>query len=116
MKGRSVEYFRRTREERFGKKLEEVCPDEEREKMWVDLEEGLRKVKGWFGVGEEGERERPFMGGNEPCYADIMIVARFLWARAVWGGDSEDWKRLMAFDGGRWERYLKSLDRYFVVV
>ena len=107
---KSLEYFRRTREAWFGKKLEEICPKGEvHEKTWKELEAGLTKVAIWFDA-------EPFLGGCGPCNADFILASRLLWARTVWGEESNDWQRMKELDGGRWSRYLQSLDEFITVV
>ncbi|THH30531.1 hypothetical protein EUX98_g3651 [Antrodiella citrinella] len=109
----SYEYFRRTREVSFGKKLEEVAPEDERgEEVWAKLEAGFAKIASWL----EKNKEKPFVGGDKITYADIEIAGRLIWAKIVMGEDSKGWQRIKAIDGGRWDRYLQQFDKYTTVV
>jgi glutathione S-transferase len=68
------EYFRRSREERFGATLEEVVKDREaRLPAFRDSLAPLRRTL---------ERQR-FLGGEAPCYADYSVFGAFQWARAI---------------------------------
>ncbi|MFE1602273.1 glutathione S-transferase family protein [Methylobacterium sp. ID0610] len=68
------DYFRRSRETRFGKALEAVCPD--REAQLRSLRRTLSPVRATL-------RQQPFLGGAEPLYADFAVMGAFLWARGV---------------------------------
>jgi glutathione S-transferase len=68
-------YFRKTREERFGMKLDQVqAGREERLPAFRALLSPLRTTLGkqeWFG------------GGDGPSYADYIIFGAFMWARCT---------------------------------
>ena len=105
----SVPYFRVTREMYFGAKLEEICPEGEvAEATWKELEGALSKIAGWF----KAAGDSPFIGGDELCYADFQLAAPLIWARTVWGADSEHRKRLDELDEGRWARYIARFEQY----
>jgi len=108
----SYDYFRKTREEAFGKKLEHIAPEGESEEMWKKFEDGLALVAGW--LKEAGDK--PFIGGDQPSYADLQVGGRLIWAKLVWGENSSGWNRIKALDGGMWGRYLQQLDKYTTVV
>lgn len=67
-------YFRRSREARFGKPLEAVCPDPEAQ--LASLRRTLAPVRAVL-------RHQPFLGGDAPLYADHVVMGAFLWARGV---------------------------------
>ncbi len=68
------DYFRTTREIRFGKTLEEV-------------QAGRDERLGGFREPLTGARltvkARPFIGGDEPMYADSVVFGAFQWARSI---------------------------------
>jgi glutathione S-transferase len=67
-------YFRQSREERFGRTLEEVVEDREtRLPAFRDSLTPLRRTV---------ERQ-PFLGGASPAYADYIVFGAFQWARAI---------------------------------
>jgi glutathione S-transferase len=67
-------YFRQSREERFGRTLEEVVKDRElRLPAFRDSLMPLRRTV---------ERQ-PFLGGATPAYADYIVFGAFQWARAI---------------------------------
>jgi glutathione S-transferase len=67
-------YFRQSREERFGRTLEEVVKDREaRLPAFRDRLVPLRRTV---------ERQE-FLGGTTPAYADYIVFGAFQWARAI---------------------------------
>jgi glutathione S-transferase len=67
-------YFRRSREERFGKPLEEVVKD--REARLPAFRESLAPLRRTL------ERQH-FLAGAGPAYADYIAFGAFQWARAI---------------------------------
>jgi glutathione S-transferase len=68
------EYFRRSREERFGTTLEAVAADREaRLPAFRDSLAPLRRTL---------ERQN-FLAGDSPAYADYIVFGAFQWARAI---------------------------------
>jgi glutathione S-transferase len=68
------EYFRKSREERFGTTLENVVKDREaRLPAFRDSLAALRRTV---------ERQR-FLAGDAPAYADYVVFGAFQWARAI---------------------------------
>ena len=67
-------YFRRSREERFGRPLEEVVKD--REARLPAFREGLIPLRRTL------ERQN-FLAGTSPAYADYIVFGAFQWARAI---------------------------------
>jgi glutathione S-transferase len=67
-------YFRRSREERFGRPLEEVVKDREpRLRVFRDSLAPLRRTL---------ERQ-DFLAGASPAYADYVVFGAFQWARPI---------------------------------
>ncbi|HKM73605.1 MAG TPA: glutathione S-transferase C-terminal domain-containing protein, partial [Stellaceae bacterium] len=68
------DYFRRSREERFGRTLEEVVRDREaRVPAFRASLDPLRRTV---------ERQ-DFISGKAPAYADYIVFGAFQWARAI---------------------------------
>ncbi|KIP06684.1 hypothetical protein PHLGIDRAFT_448049 [Phlebiopsis gigantea 11061_1 CR5-6] len=103
---RSAEYFRRTREDAFGKKLEEVHSESD----WEKLEQGLGKVKTC--LEENGEGKDMLVMGDQITHADFVLVGIFIWARKSMGEDSDAWKRLSALHDGKWLKYVGQFAKY----
>ncbi|OBZ68778.1 hypothetical protein A0H81_11342 [Grifola frondosa] len=99
----SEEYFRRTREARFGKLEEWSPPGPVREAHWKAIEAGLHKVTKWLSM--DGN-EKLFFMGETISYADITLGASLVALKRVLGPDSQEWKNVKTWDGGRWDRRM----------
>ena len=110
---RGSEYFRRTRELVFGKKLEEFSPEGEvRDGQWKALEAGYDQIAAI--IEKNGPDVDYFAGGSEPTRADIILVSFLIWIKIIL---PEDWeKRVKHWSGGRWERLLKKTEEWQAVV
>lgn len=102
----SQEYFRPTREEKFGNTLEALNTPQE----WEKLESAWTKLRTFFAA--NGEGRDTLLAGDVVTYSDIQIAAVLVWARNICGADSEDWKRIAALDGGFWGRFLQQFEKY----
>lgn len=71
---RDKEYFRRSREDRFGTKLEALV--ENQTANIAALHKVLEPLRGTLAA-------HAFLGGATPSYADYIIFAAFQWARVV---------------------------------
>ena len=67
-------YFRRTREARFGKPLEEVVAGRDKSA------EGFRRALDPMRL---TLKTQPYLGGDAPNYADYIVFGGFQWARVV---------------------------------
>ena len=109
---RSAEYFRSTREVFLGP-LEDAAPlgSEKRAKYWKGAEKTFTTIAGWFGTGPGGEEKLRFRGGEEICYADISIAAVLKGLEKAIPAD--EWQvTVMAWDGGRWARFMAAFREY----
>jgi len=68
------EYFRRSREQRFGKTLEEVVADRDR---------NLPAFRASLAPLRTVLKEQPYLGGASPLMADYIVFGAFQWARAT---------------------------------
>lgn len=68
------EYFRRTREQRFGRTLEEVQAG--REERVAGFRASLQPLR-------IALKEMPFLGGEQPLYADYLVFGGLQWARTI---------------------------------
>jgi glutathione S-transferase len=78
------DYFRKSREERLGKTLEEVVAD--RDQSVVAFRTGLLPLRLTL-------KAQKFLGGEEPLYADYAVFGGFQWCRCI-----SDFKLLAADD------------------
>jgi glutathione S-transferase len=74
LKPEDAAYFRKTREARFGKKLEEIMAGRD------TAVEGFRKSLDPLRLTLQTQ---PFLGGDAANYADYIVFGAFQWARVV---------------------------------
>ncbi|KDR83237.1 hypothetical protein GALMADRAFT_875468 [Galerina marginata CBS 339.88] len=111
---RSSEYFRRTRERTFGKKLEDLAPQgPDRVREWAKVERGLGKADAWL---RKNGGSGPFMLGTTPCWADFVIGGYMAWIKSALGEESEEWKDIASWHDGRWKMFIEGLKKYENVV
>lgn len=67
-------YFRASREQRFGMKLEEVVAD--RPAKLAALRASLEPIR-------LALRTQSYLGGQRPLYADYIVLGHFMWARCI---------------------------------
>ncbi|KAF5389922.1 hypothetical protein D9757_003641 [Collybiopsis confluens] len=107
--GRSQEYFRRTREAMYGKKIEEFEPEGEASiEVWKGFQAGLQLLD------EVARKETggDYLHGANPIFADFALAGIFQWCKAGFGADSEQWKEIMEWQDGRWAAFVARLDKY----
>jgi glutathione S-transferase len=68
------QYFRTSREQRFGASLEAVCAD--RDKNVIGFRQSLQPLRTVLAA-------QPFVGGEVANYADYIVFGGFQWARCV---------------------------------
>ncbi|HSA79994.1 MAG TPA: glutathione S-transferase family protein [Geminicoccaceae bacterium] len=68
------DYFRATREKRFGRTLEEVQSG--REARVEEFRTTLQPLRMTL-------KDAPFLGGAQPLYADYLVFGAFQWARTI---------------------------------
>ncbi|KZP16594.1 hypothetical protein FIBSPDRAFT_794236, partial [Athelia psychrophila] len=105
----SEPYFRRTREEYVGMKMEEFSPlGPKRDLHWKTLRAGHEVMAGWLAENEQG----PFVMGDQISYADATIAAYLIWMRTILGPESAEWKDVLTWQDGKWAIYMKEFERF----
>ncbi|KAK7058330.1 hypothetical protein VNI00_001961 [Paramarasmius palmivorus] len=104
-------FFRSTRLATFGVTMEDMYPKPENHKeQWGKLEKDLASVAGWFKEGDE------FVMGDKISYADMVVAGWLDPVLILWGEDSEEWKTIASWHGGRFGKLVKTLQKYETVV
>lgn len=67
-------YFRRTREQRFGRKLEDILSDPEAAR---------KRLRQSLAPAEKCLANQPYLGGEAPLYADFILFGSIQWANQV---------------------------------
>ncbi|KAI0335814.1 hypothetical protein GY45DRAFT_1316548 [Cubamyces sp. BRFM 1775] len=109
---RSEAHFKRSREAAFNvKDLAELAPPgPKRDEAWAAVKRGLSTFAGWMRA--DGSDKLFFLGEDRIAYADITIAGWLIWVRIVLGKESREWADLMAWDGGRWARFMAAFEKY----
>jgi glutathione S-transferase len=106
----SEAYCRRTREARYGKRLEELSPiGPQREEHWKRVQEAFGAVASLL----EGKK---FVLGDTISFADVTIASWVLWIKRSIGDQSQEWKDIEEWNGGRWPTYIAQFTEYEKVI
>ncbi len=68
------DYFRSSREQRFGRRLEEIHADRDAK---------LPAFRAALNPARITLRQQPWLGGDAPSYADCILMGQFMWARCI---------------------------------
>jgi glutathione S-transferase len=106
---RSADYWRRTREARYGQRLEEICPEgETRNKQWKIVQRAFTDIASWSRFEQD-----TFVMGDFISWADIVVAAWLTWTRRT--TDGKKWEALLSWDGGKWEQLTKRFEKWELV-
>ncbi|KAJ2915892.1 hypothetical protein MD484_g4525, partial [Candolleomyces efflorescens] len=91
-------------------RLEDITLSAEEEaELWT-------KTKGLFDALEERIKGTDDKGqwflGDKITFADLVIGAFLYWLRITLGEESEGWKHVSGWNGGRWVKFLDGLNAY----
>ncbi|TFK54273.1 hypothetical protein OE88DRAFT_1642844 [Heliocybe sulcata] len=104
----SAEYFIRTRTARLGK-LEDLCPRGPTRNAQLERSRAaFEVVAGWYA---KAGKDKLYLMGDTPTWADIVIAAYMLGVKRIFGPDSDEWKQISSWHGGRWAKLVDALDR-----
>lgn len=109
---RGRDAWRRTREQAFGKKLEELLPAEARPAQWKRALAGFKQVGDWMDM-NEGPGQ--FVMGETLCWGDVVIGSWLFAIRRCWGEDNDEWQELMSVEGGRWKKFVEAFSPWHFV-
>ncbi|KAE9390304.1 hypothetical protein BT96DRAFT_865645 [Gymnopus androsaceus JB14] len=108
---RSIEYFNKRRSEDLGVSTLEALrvPPEEKDGEWD-------KVKDVFGIVNALMKDGDtWVMGDTPSFADFVLASWGATVRSMYGKESAEWKRIMSWDEGRWERLMMAVEKYSAV-
>ncbi|KAI5117502.1 hypothetical protein M0805_009671 [Coniferiporia weirii] len=103
---KSEEYFSRTKAVAFGKTMEELAPPPGpvRDEIWGKTKSGLERLGGFY---DKNGVNKLFFLGDTFTFADAIVASCLLWIKVVLGPDSDEWKAVMGWSGGRWAKFLE---------
>jgi hypothetical protein len=98
--------------EQFGKPLEELIPKgEEAISGWAKYQESLGKLDTWYAASDG-----PFLTGNAPVWADLIVGAIFIARRTLFGKENAArWQEVAGWHNGRWGRLVELLEERCII-
>lgn len=82
----------------------EAVGSKNRQEDWAKAEEGMSKVAAWY---EKNAEKGPFYLGAKMSWVDIVIASFLVFFKRSWGEDSQEWRRICSWDGGRWRNHAE---------
>jgi len=101
-------YYRQKREARSGKKME-PSPARPQPEHWKQVEEAFGVMDSWLATNGEG---KPFVMGDTISYADITIAGWILCMKIISRPESQEWKDVLRWHGGRWAAFIANFTEY----
>ncbi|KAG7088020.1 hypothetical protein E1B28_012057 [Marasmius oreades] len=110
---RSFEFFKEDRSKRFGSiAMEDLYPKGEKKvELWKRWKDTWGVVASWM-----EDTDTFIMGNDTITFADFVVAGWVIWPRHLWGEDSEEWKDIASWHGGRWGRLIERLSEYETIV
>ncbi|KAJ7580266.1 hypothetical protein C8J56DRAFT_867568 [Mycena floridula] len=104
----SREFFlKETRGPAFFKFIEdpETVYKERVNEAMQSLEQELNGMDKWY-------RDERLFFEDQLGFVDLVLAGVLRWCKAVWGEDSEEWKKFSLWNNGRWANLLHELEKY----
>ncbi|RDB26472.1 Glutathione S-transferase-like protein ustS [Hypsizygus marmoreus] len=83
------------------------------EEEWAKVKAGFDVVDGWL---QKNKASGPYFLGKEHTFADFVVASFTLWLKKILGEDSPEWKDIKTWNEGRWDAFLKELEKYETIV
>ena len=99
-------------------KLEGLSPpgSAQRAEQLAQLQKGFSVLASWFDAAGDGRLlltgGGPNGDPNKVVHGDTYIAGVLIWARIIWGAESEEWKAIEGYGGGRWKRYMAFFEKW----
>ncbi|KAK7033914.1 hypothetical protein VNI00_012538 [Paramarasmius palmivorus] len=96
-------------DEIFAKGVERVygplvpMSDEEKKVTWGVVKATLDDISKYYKEGQV------FLTGDKPIFADFSFIPVFFWVKVLFGSESEEWKEMASWNGGRWAKMLDAI-------
>ncbi|KAL0569596.1 hypothetical protein V5O48_012369 [Marasmius crinis-equi] len=110
---RSFEFFKEDRSKRLGSvAMEDLYPKgEKKTELWQKWKDQWGAVDKWM-----KDSETVLVMEDTITFADFVVAGWVMWCRCLWGPESEEWKEIAGWHGGRWGRLLDRLAKFETVV
>ncbi|KAF5362752.1 hypothetical protein D9758_011733 [Tetrapyrgos nigripes] len=78
--------------------------DEQEKEAWEKFKNGLG------GFAKLMNDEGPFVMGKKVSMADAVLFGRFACTRWLWNETTDEWKDMMSWHGGRWNKLIEAFE------
>ncbi|TFK22725.1 hypothetical protein FA15DRAFT_671260 [Coprinopsis marcescibilis] len=113
----SFEFAKKHVEGLFGRSWEAIVQAAEPDQAgWKDVEKDVALWLQYLDIRNATDRKGVWVIGSEFSFADSVIGGVFFSTKALWGEQSEQWKLVKNWSGGRWVEYIDSMEKYTAVV
>ncbi|KAG6840693.1 hypothetical protein C0991_005052 [Blastosporella zonata] len=80
---------------------------------WKKVEADFGLLAGWL---DKGEADGPYILGANISFLDFAVAGYLIWMRIVWGENSQEWQNIKTWHSGKWDAFLKRLEKYETIV
>ena len=108
---RSEEYLR-LREISYGGERVVVPSGDARTEEWGKFKKGMDIAYASLVM---TDKKGPYMMGDTISWSDFVLFGFLSFFRVIWGEESEEWKDIGSWNGGRWEKLVEVLEKYNTV-
>lgn len=84
-------------------------PEEAKEAQWEKVKEGFGALDTLM------KKNDVWVMGDTPSFMDFVMASFILWVKILYGRESGEWKKIMSWHGGRWERLMAAVEKYSAV-
>ncbi|THH21272.1 hypothetical protein EW146_g252 [Bondarzewia mesenterica] len=90
--------------------LNDLAPVEKHPELWDRVRTGLGRVDAYMNA--NGEDPTKFWLGDRVSYADVTMAGWLVWVKRVLGSESNEWRNIVGWHGGRWGRLMEEFERW----
>ncbi|KAH9480872.1 Glutathione S-transferase-like protein ustS [Psilocybe cubensis] len=80
---------------------------------WKAFKDGLDQVDAWY---SKNEKKGIFLLGDVPSWADIVLASFLVNVRKICGEESDQWREVEWWNGGRWKVHSEYFQNFETVV
>ncbi|TEB27756.1 hypothetical protein FA13DRAFT_1736220 [Coprinellus micaceus] len=85
--------------------------EEDQAKHWADAKKALDALDEKLTA---TDAKGPWYLGDRISFADFVIGASLIWMELLLGEESEEWKNVTTWNGGRWKRFIEGISEWRV--
>jgi glutathione S-transferase len=74
---------------------------------WKKVQAAFDTIHGWL-----DKSSGPYFMGDKVTFSDFVVAGMLDGIRLCFGEESEEWRNLQTWNGGKWKLFLESLKQY----